>query len=205
MKKASVLLFAMAAVVFAACSSKEESDETNAEEVQEVTYTLDTEASTLKWHGEENESHYHDGVITVTEGSMIMAGDAAVSGSFTIDPSTIQGQTEGYPDEKMDYLSSHLKDTAFLFTAEYPTIKVTTGAYENGELAATINVRGVDLKTKIPVKVEQKDDKAMISGKFGLDFSPVGMPYLAQINEETGEPAAKSNIQFDMNLVLNKK
>lgn len=202
MKKASVLFLAMAAVAVTSCSS-EESTETE-EKVEKVVYSLDADASTLNWHGEENENHYHDGVISVTEGTFTMEGDNVVSGEFTIDAKSIKGQTEGYPEEKMMYLSGHLQDTAFLFVAEYPTVKVTTGAYEDGKLDATINVRGVDIKTKLPVKIETNENGASIKGDFAVNFGPVGMPYLAQINEETGEPSAKSDILFKMDLQLKK-
>ena len=204
MKKASVLFLAATALFAASCSSSDEATEENGEEVVETTYVLDAEASTLNWHGEENEQHYHDGVISITEGSMVIAGEEAISGEFIIDPSSIKGQTEGYPEEKMQYLSGHLQDTAFLFTAEYPTIKVTTGAYKDGQLETTINVRGVDLKTSLPVTMKKSEGQVTFAGDFAVDFSPVGMPYLESINEETGEPSAKSAIQFNMNLVLNE-
>ena len=105
-----------------------------------------------------------------------MAGDDAVSGEFTIDPNSIKGQTEGYPAEKMDYLSSHLKDTAFLFTQEYPMITVTTGEYKNGELATTINVRGAKIETSIPVAIKKDGDNVSVKGDFAVDFGSVGMP-----------------------------
>lgn len=205
MKKASVLFLAATALFAASCSSDESTDENGEDKVVETTYTLDANASTLKWHGEENEAHYHDGVISITEGTMTMAGDDAVSGEFVIDPTSIKGQTEGYPDEKMEYLSGHLQDTAFLFTQEYPTIKVTTGEYKDGKLATTIDVRGVKLETAIPVAIKKDGDNVSVTGDFTVDFGPVGMPYLEQTNEETGEPAAKSKIEFKMNLMLHKK
>lgn len=203
MKKASVLFLAMAAVGLTAvsCSSNEEEEE---EKVEKVVYTLDASASTLQWHGEENENHFHDGVIQVTEGTLTMEGDELVSGEFTIDPKSIQGQTEGYPEEKLAYLSGHLQDTAFLFVAEYPTIKVTTQSYKDGNLTATINVRGVDLTAVMPVEIKTTEDGATMTGDFAVNFSPVGMPYLEMKNEE-GQPAAKSSIQFKMDLKLNKK
>lgn len=205
MKKASVFFLAATALFVASCSSNDENTDENGEEKVETMYSLDAGASSLMWHGEENEAHYHDGSISVTEGTMTMAGDDVVSGEFVIDPNSIKGQTEGYPAEKMDYLSTHLKDTAFLFTQEYPTIKVTTGAYKDGMLETTINVRGVDLKTSIPVAIKKDGDNVSVKGDFTVDFSSVGMPYLQMTNEETGEPSAKSGIQFKMDLTLNKK
>ena len=201
MKKASVLFLALAALAVTACSSSDEAEE---EAAEKVVYTVDSGASTLMWHGEENEQHFHDGVITISEGSMTMEGEKVISGEFKIDPSSIKPQTEGYPAEKMDYLKSDLLDTAFLFTSEYPTIDVKTGAYENGKLDTKITVRGVEISSMIPVKIETKDGIATVKGDFVVDFSPVGMPYLETVNEETGKPGAKSGIQFKMDLKLKK-
>jgi len=202
MKKASVLFLAMVAVGITACSSNEDTEEDTA--VEQVTYTLDSEASTLKWHGEENEMHFHDGVISVTKGTVIMEGETFVSGEFTIDPSTITPQTEGLPEEKKGYLAGHLQDTAFLFTAKYPTVIVKANSYKDGMLDVTIDVRGVSLSTKIPVAISTSENETTIKGDFTVDFSSVKMPYLEQTNEETGEPSAKSGIKFSMNLSLKK-
>lgn len=195
---------AAVALVGASCSSNDE-NETNDEMMEEVTYTLDTESSSLKWHGEENAEHYHDGTIAFSEGTFTMKGGEAVSGSFEIDPNSIKPMTEGYPQEKMDYLKSHLLDTAFFFAAEYPNITVTTRAYKDGKLNTTINVRGIDITTDVPVTIETTENGATISGDFSIDFADTKMPYLVEPDPETGKPGAKSAFEFSMNLVLNKQ
>ena len=201
MKNKSILL--VAAISFLAASCGSSADEETME-VEATTYSLNTEASTLKWHGEENADHFHDGTISFTEGSFVMQGDEVVSGEFTIDPSTINPMTEGYPEEKMAYLKSHLMDTSFFFTAEYPTVMVTTGDYKDGKLSTTINVRGVDIATEVPVAINTTDDGVTIKGDFTIDFTKSKLPYLVEVDPETGSPGAKSTVDFKMDLTLSK-
>lgn len=200
MKKKNILAVISLAFIAVSCGN----DTPEVVVVEDTVYTLNTEESTLWWRGEENADHFHTGNISFAEGTFTMNGDKVVSGDFKIDPNTLAPNTEGYPAEKMAYLKSHLLDTAFLFTAEYPNITVKTAEYNNGKLKTTINVRGVDLETEVPVSFEQKENELNIKGEFTIDFAKSMMPYLIDINPETGAPGAKSGFQFKMDLKLSK-
>lgn len=200
MKKKNILAVISLAFIAVSCGN----DTPEVVVVEDTVYTLNTEESTLWWRGEENADHFHTGNISFAEGTFTMNGDKVVSGDFKIDPNTLAPNTEGYPAEKMAYLKSHLLDTAFLFTAEYPNITVKTAEYKNGKLMTTINVRGVDLETEVPVSFEQKENELNIKGEFTIDFAKSMMPYLIDINTETGAPGAKSGFQFKMDLKLSK-
>ncbi len=102
----------------------------------------------------------------------------------------------------MEYLKGHLLDTAFLFTAEYPTIKVTTGEYVDGKLKTTINVRGIDVTSDVPVEINSDENGVTIAGDFSIDFASSLMPYITEPDPETGKPGAKSTFDFKMNLKL---
>lgn len=201
MKRASLLFMAATALLFVACGSGEESNETPAAEP--VVYNLDAEGTSLWWKGEENEMHFHTGYVKVTEGSLTLVGDSVTEGSFTVDLNQVS-VADSMPQEKADYLVSHLKDTAFFFTAQYPTAKVTVDGYADGKLSTTINVLGTDLKNEIPVEMTKTEEGVTFKGKFSIDFADTKMPYITEVNPETGAPGAKSEFQFDLNLVLKK-
>lgn len=201
MKNTVLLLMIAASLGLVSCSS-EESTETN--EVEATTYTLDTEKSTLNWHGEENEEHFHDGTISFSEGSFTMKGDEVVSGDFTLDLASLKPMTEGYPAEKMEYLKGHLMDTSFFFAAEHPNITVKTAEYENGKLNTTINVRGIDVTTSVPVEIKSSENGVTIAGDFSIDFADAKIPYVTEPDPETGKPGAKTVFDFTMNLHLTK-
>ncbi len=200
MKRTSMLLFAAAALFMVSCGG-ENTEETT---VEEVSYTADASASTISWKGEENEQHFHVGSIKLKEGSLTMKGDELVSGSFVVDMNSINSSTEGYPAEKLAYLNSHLMDTAFFFVAEHPEVKVDLNSYADGKLNATFHLLGTEITQDAPVTIEQDENGAVIKGKFGLDISSTTMPYLKEVNEETGGPALKPELQFEVNIVLKK-
>ena len=75
--------------------------------------------------------------------------------------------------------------------------------YENGKLATTINVRGVELKQDIAVKLTADDKKATIKGKFEVDFSKLNMKGMQP--EPGSTEHVLPTISFDLNLSLAKK
>jgi hypothetical protein len=195
--KKTMLLFAVAGLM-ASCGTKEE------EKVADTVLSADTKASTIEWRGAENEEHFHVGVISLKEGSLTMNGDSLVSGRFVVDMGSIEAKTEGYPAEKMAYLSTHLKDTAFFFIAENPEVSVDIHSYADGKMKATFNVLGVAIEQEVPVKLTTTDKGASITGDFKLDISSTNMPYAQEINPETGKPSLMPELEFKINLVLNK-
>lgn len=201
MKKA-IAIIGITGAVLASCSTAETTEEVVVETSE---YTLDVETSTLKWHGEENEQHYHDGTISFTAGTLTTEDGTPVSGEFTIDAASVKASTEGYPAEKMDYLTAHLKDTVFLFVAENPTIEVKTGAYKDGKLNTTITLLGVPVTQDVPVAVTTTENGLNIKGDFSIDFAETGMKYVTVPNPETGVPGAKSTFNFSLDLNMTKK
>ena len=194
---------AATALFAVACGSGEGSTETAETNVEPVVYNLDSESSSLWWKGEENEMHFHTGNVQITEGSLTMIGDSVSEGKFTIDL-TKMTVADSMPQEKIDYLISHLQDTSFFLTSQYPTATVTVNGYADGKMNTTINVLGTDLTNDIPLTMTATDEGATFSGKFSIDFAETQMPYITEVNPETGTPGAKSEFQFDLNLVLKK-
>lgn len=200
MKKA-IAIMGLTGAILASCSS----EETTEVVVETAEYSLNTATSTLKWHGEENEQHFHDGTISFTKGSLTTEDGTPVNGEFTIDAASVKANTEGYPEAKMEYLSGHLKDTAFLFVAENPTIDVKTGAYKDGKLHTTITLLGVPVTQDVPVAITTTENGLNMKGDFSIDFAETGMKYITEPNPETGAPGAKSTFKFALDLNLDKK
>jgi len=201
MRKTSMLLFASIALLSVACSDGS-SEEQN--EVEAVSYTADTETSTINWRGGENDQHFHVGTVNLKDGMITMKGDELVDGNFTVDMSTITSSTEGYPAEKLAYLNNHLKDTAFFFVSDFPEVTVKLNSYKEGTLNATFNILGNELTQDVPVAISSDEKGASIKGKFNLDITNSKLPYLSTVNEETGKPALQPELEFDIDIQLKK-
>ena len=196
MKKLNFLFIAIAAITLASCGGSDKAAE-------KATYSLDTETSSLKWKGSKSAEYFHIGSVKFTEGSIDMEGENLVAGKFTIDMNSIVTEDATLPEDKKAYLTGHLKDTVFFFTAENPNVTVTVNGYENGKLDAVISVLGQDMKQSIPVKVKSDAKKVTINGKFDLDFAALNLAGM-QPDPETGEKVL-SVVSYDLNLTLNKK
>ena len=82
------------------------------------TFKADAEKSTLAWHAEKI-TGFHDGTIALKSGTFKVEKDKIVSGSFTIDMSTIANTDltdKGYNDK----LVGHLKSPDFFDVAKFP-------------------------------------------------------------------------------------
>ena len=196
MKKLNFLFIALVAITVASCGGSDK-------EAEKTTYSLDTETSSLKWKGSKSPEYFHVGSVKFTEGSIDMEGENIVAGAFTIDMNSIVAEDETLPEDKKAYLTGHLKDTVFFFTAENPNVTVTVSGYENGKLATIISVLGQEMKQSIPVKVKSDDKKVTINGKFDLDFAALKLAGM-QPDPESGEKVL-SVVSYELNLTLNKK
>lgn len=176
------------------------STEEGSEEAGPVTYTLDAEATTLKWEGVHvSDGHKHNGTIQISEGTVVYNGDAFESGEFTVDMSTIKDEDLQAPVS--DTLNTHLSGPYFFRTSEYPTTTVKINSVKDNEVNATINVMGKDMEAVIPVKIKKKDDKVTAKGKFSLDFSSYNMQGMT---EDPKMPKMYTNpvVNFEIDMVL---
>ena len=166
-------------------------------------YSIDKETSTLGWKGGKNDSYFHTVAVKFSEGMLTMEHGAIVSGSFTVDLTTINCTDVNLPKAKQEGLTKHLKDVDFFNVAKFATSKVTIGAYKDGKLTTTINVLGVDIKQDIPVTVVSDEKGVTITGKFDVDFSAAKIPGVQP--QEGDKENIKPVFSFDLNLVLKAK
>ena len=200
-----ILLGSMAfiALTFVSCQS----EETTEEEVEEITYQMIADDSSLEWKGIANPEYYHTGTITIKDGSVTMAGDSLTGGSFTIDMTSIKStDLEG---EKAQGLEAHLmgldsneyhNPMDFFRTKEFSESNVELLSYADGNLKMKLTVVGVTLEREIPATVKLDGVKVNISGDFEMDLSEYGIQSL-QADPESGE---QKTIEFKLNVNLKK-
>lgn len=211
MKKNAFFAFCAAAFLMAACGAEDsadtsdESGETQEQEVEakSVSYSLDTENSTLNWEGFEGEHESHVGTINFSEGNLVMKGDAVEEGSFVVDMTTITVTDEGMPDKYKAKLQGHLGAEDVWNIAQFASTSVTLGEYKDGNLSITLNVLGKEVSSTVPVSITTDDAGAKMNGKFSVDFSSLNVPLFKPQEEE--DESISPVIEFELNAVLTKK
>lgn len=200
MKKTIYAVATVALVAFGmtACGGSTEEETDNAA----VTYSLDSEASSLKWEGVyEADGHKHNGTISVTEGMVSYEGDEFKSGEFTVDMNTIMDEDLPSPDK--DTLQSHLSGPYFFNVAKFPDTKVTVNSLNDKEASLTINVVGQKIETTVPVKFSKSADKVTAKGKFSLDVTALKLGGMQPMDPTKPNMHVKPVLNFDLNLTLN--
>jgi len=177
------------------------------EEVVEVVYKLDKDASSLGWKGQKNPEYFHEGTVMFSEGELTMTGDDISNGNITVDMSTIVN-TDIEDEGKKGYLEAHLKglpegkEEHFFNIQKFATAEVKINGYEKGKLDITLIALGKEVNDKIDVAVNKDDKSITLTGKFSLDLAKLDMPGMMP-DPETGEKI-QSLVEFDLNLTLKK-
>lgn len=218
MKKTIYAAFVFAALGLTACNSGEETEtneETQAEKVEEkveaVEYNLVVSESKLDWRGvwvapgedgEMQEMKDHKGYVKFSDGSMTVEGDD-VSGSFTLDMTTITNEDLGEEDGKSK-LEGHLKNEDFFNVSEYSKATVDVKSINEGNASVVINVLGMEIEETVPVETKMEGDKMMMMGDFTVDFEKLGFKMFEPNPEKPEEGSISSKIDFSLHAVMEK-
>lgn len=229
MKKTIYAAFVFAALGLTACNSGEEAstnDETQAENKEEkvevVKYTLNSQESELEWRGswvapgedgEVQEMKSHEGTVQISEGMATVEGDD-ISGSFTVDMTTISNEDLAGEEGKKKGLESHLmgtfedkeeKNKDFFQTQKYATVDVTLKSIKDGNANLVLNIMGMEMEKSVPVTTKTKGDKMMINGDFTIDFTPLELQGMQPNPEKPEQGNVNPKVDFTLNVVMNKK
>lgn len=218
MKKTIYAAFVFAALGMTACNSGEEdttNEETQAEnkeeKVEAVEYNLVASESKVNWKGtwvapgedgEMQEMKNHTGYVNFSDGSVTAKGDE-VSGSFTLDMTSITNEDLGEEDGKVK-LEGHLKSEDFFNVSEYATTDVKLKSIEDGNANIVINVLGMEMNETVPVMTETSGDKMMISGDITIDFAKLGFAMFSPNPEKPEEGNISPKLDFSLNIVMEK-
>jgi len=218
MKKTIYAAFVFAALGLTACNSGEEKKEENTEnaenkeeKVEAIEYNIVASESKIDWKGtwvapgedgEMKEMKNHEGHVKFSDGSVTKKGDD-VSGSFTIDMTTITNEDLGEEDGKSK-LEGHLKSEDFFNVSKYATAGVQLKSIENGDANIVISVMGMEMEETVPVMTKTKDGKMMITGDFTVDFAKLGFDMFTPNPEKPEEGNISPKLDFSLDVVMKR-
>ena len=214
--KLTTLFFSIALLL--ACNSGPEGEKattSDAEAVTEATgdadvYTIQ-EGSLVHWQGTKP-TGAHDGLLTITSGTIKIQGDKVLGGSFTIDMNSLV-TTDPLGDSKAD-LENHLKGEDFFDVAKFPkaTFEITSAKAVPGDNTATHMVKGnltmkgetknVEFKAIVGIKDGQLQ---ATTPKFVIDRTEWNIKYGSQkFTDKVLDSAINDNIGLSISLKASK-
>ncbi|WP_299683063.1 YceI family protein [uncultured Dokdonia sp.] len=173
--------------------AKNETDTTHAKEVatptaQATTYTVDSAASKITWKGSKP-AGTHEGTINVQSGSVQVAADNSITGSFIIAMNSIT-VTDLEGDGKAS-LEAHLKGEAegkedhFFNVAKHPTasFEVTGVSEKEGvrTMQGNLTIKGITKNIEFPVAYTVGGDTMTLASKpFTIDRTKWGIEFMSK-------------------------
>lgn len=154
-------------------------------DLQNGTYTLDADESSIEWTGR-NPNTKHHGILSLSEGSLAVDG-GHITGKFKIDMNSIRNlNLEG--DELQPVLEAHLKSDDFFFVKLFPWAKFhlkiahpvedPTYTLPNYQVGGDLELRGVTAPLAFPASMFQLEDGSITAdAHFDFDRTRWGIIY----------------------------
>ncbi|MDP5169758.1 MAG: YceI family protein [Bacteroidia bacterium] len=210
-------LIAFAATALIACGDANTAETGDAGTAAEAaatatTYVVDQAASTLAWQGANITGKSHNGVITISEGSMSVDGAALTAGNFTVDMTTITDLDIEDP-EYNGKLVGHLSADDFFAVATYPTatFEITKVEAVEGDpavshhISGNLTIKGITNEVKIPALVSMNGDDLSAKASFVIDRAKWNVQYgSGSFFEDLGDKLILDEITFNLDLVSHK-
>ena len=179
------------------------------------TYTVNAEASSIKWNIEKVFSDGHYGSIKLKEGSLEMTTKELSGGSFTVDMINIivEDIEEG---SKRDKLEAHLTGTQekgaedFFNSTIYPTSSLSITAVEKTEdgynVTADLTIKDKTLPVTFPATVIETEEGFTANGTIEVNRIDYGITYHSQglAQKVADEYLIKDIFTLEIELVASK-
>jgi len=134
---------------------------------------VDGAASKLNWKGDMLGLYSHEGLINITNGSIMLKDGKINGGNFTVDMNSIQPTDNGYDEadhSKANFIG-HLSSNDFFDIANNPTATFAVNSVTNNVGKGTLTLRGISNEESIEdVTITPEGDNAVrITGTVKFD------------------------------------
>ncbi|GAB5565895.1 MAG: hypothetical protein Wins2KO_29580 [Winogradskyella sp.] len=218
MKTSYLKIIALVAIVafFSCKNDAKEAETTSAEdaavaESTAITYKTNTANSTIEWKGSKPLGS-HNGVIAISEGSVMVNDGVIESGNFIIDMNTITVVDIPAEDEGNAKLKGHLTSADFFDIEKYPTAKFEVTGVSTAEgktmLSGNLTLKDATNNISFPVETSMSEDGSSMKLKsetFTIDRTKWNVKYGSKsLFDNLGDKFINDDIELKITLVTNK-
>lgn len=192
MKKNLLIAFVACSVIFASCGeTKTEAPVVKMPETPmtgEVKLMIDPAASKVSWSGEMLGIYSHDGLVNIKEGSVNLKDGKVVSGSFTMDMTSIKPTDANYTAEKGHTtadLIGHLSSPDFFDVANNPTSTFVITSVNGTTASGNLTLRGKTNPETIEVtSIALDGQNVKMMGKMKFNRQNYGVAFSMGVKEK---------------------
>ncbi len=180
-------------------------DSTVTEEVVEtITYSVVPEESEATWKGGIVGGVYgHNGVLSISEGTLEIEGDKLVGGEIVIDMTTVTPTDSNYSEDKTpEMLVGHLSNEDFFLVDSFPTAKFVIKEYKDGKVIGDLTIRGNTNEETIEVTSWTVSEDGTATGSASFKFNR--QDYEVAYKSTMKDVVIKDDIEVTVSLTAKK-
>lgn len=190
----SALALMVSGVLFAGAPTKSES------------FKVDASKSSVNWLAKKVTGQ-HNGTVTLSKGTLNLAGDKIVGGQFEVDMTSIE--CLDLQGEWKDKLVGHLKSDDFFSVAKNPNAKFEISTVEtkanNTVVKGKLTIKGITQEVSFPVSLSKKDGVVVAIATIRIDRTKYDIKYGSKsFIDGIGDKAIDDEFELKVNLVAIK-
>ena len=178
------------------------------ENLADGTYAIDTDESVVRWTGSKPRilGYEDSGTVKIATGTVTVAGGTIASGDFTIDMTTITGETTSNTKAGVDRLTTHLKSDDFFSVTAYPTARFVVTGVEDGMVTGDLTVKAATKEITFPATVRAEGDNRLVAeADITLDRTEWDIRYgSGRFFQDLGDNLIADEIKIRLELVATK-
>ena len=170
--------------------------------VKDVTYTVDTERSTIDWTAKKIGGG-HTGTIKINSGNLVHNGKSLTKGMFLINMSSITSDNAK--------VTTHLKSDDFFAAEKNPNSKfdiltVTPAGADRVNITGNLTIKGISQPISFPATVKtQKNIVVAVANNIRVDRTKYDIKFRSKtFFLEIGDKAIDDEFELNINLVAKK-
>lgn len=181
-----------------------ESQDNLVTEVNNGTYFVDTERSSISWTGNMVGGKTHTGKAPIQEGSITVQDDSIQDNSLIINLNNISS------DEGLDDLVTHLKSPDFFNTAEFPNATfvakgVTVSSPGAFNITGDLTIKGITNEIIVSSIVTESENRYHLSGSTEIDRTLWDVRFgSGKFFADLGDKAIKDMLEIEFDIWTNE-
>lgn len=171
------------------------------------TVSVDVSKSKLEWMGKKVAGSHH-GTVQIKSGSVVVEGEAVVSGQFEIDMNTIV-DLDLENEDMNKKLVGHLKSPDFFSAEEHPValfklLSVTPKEGNDYLVKGELTIKGITNKIEFPATIHKMDGGYHVSADFNIDRTLWDIRFRSgKFFQNLGDKLIYDDINIKLNLMFN--
>lgn len=172
---------------------------TEAMDIENSNYSINTEQSLVNWEAAKIIGHGHTGEVKFKEGAAVIENGKVKNVTLKVDMTTIKD------NDGSEALETHLKSDDFFSVENFQEAEFVLTQIENDMAKGALTIKGITNEIEVPFNVSEVDGNFVVNSEFQIDRTLWDIRFgSGKFFENLGDKTIKDEINFSVKVVATK-